>query len=43
VIYGHTCDGLDIVASDVIIPASIDIGDWLCFGGMGAYTHSLIS
>lgn len=42
-IYGHTCDGLDIVAKNVVLPDNIEIGDWFCFGGMGAYTHSLVS
>lgn len=42
-IFGMTCDGLDVIASEVVIPRSIDIGDWLIFGGMGAYTYSMLS
>lgn len=43
VIYGMTCDGTDIIASNVTVPKNIEVDDWFCFGGMGAYTHSLIS
>jgi len=31
------------VARKVTIPKKIIVGDWLVFGGMGAYTYSLIS
>lgn len=42
-IFGHTCDGLDVVARNIVIPDNIEIGDWFIFAGMGAYTYSLIS
>ena len=42
VIWGQTCDG-----SDVVVPSTqgcrlpmLDIGDWLYFEDMGAYTNS---
>jgi diaminopimelate decarboxylase len=34
-----TCDGLDIVARQIMMPKGVQVGDWLCFGGMGAYTY----
>ena len=36
-IFGPTCDGLDTVARDITIPRA-EVGDWLVFGDMGAYT-----
>lgn len=32
-----TCDGRDIIATDFALP-NLEVGDWLVFGGMGAYT-----
>jgi diaminopimelate decarboxylase len=38
--FGMTCDGQDIIAKNISAPMDLDVGDWLCFGGMGAYTYS---
>ena len=35
--WGPTCDGLDCVLPSVSLP-NINIGDWLYFHNMGAYT-----
>jgi len=29
----------DVIASDIAIPENIEIGDWICWQGMGAYTY----
>ena len=36
-IFGPTCDGLDTIASDIFLPRA-EVGDWMLFGDMGAYT-----
>jgi ornithine decarboxylase len=36
-VWGQTCDGFDVVLPKVNLPA-LNIGDWLCFENMGAYT-----
>lgn len=36
-IFGPTCDGLDTVLRDYPMP-QLDIGDWIAFSNMGAYT-----
>ncbi|CAG7834075.1 unnamed protein product [Allacma fusca] len=36
-VWGPTCDGLDQVCSNVMLP-ELDMGDWLVFNNMGAYT-----
>lgn len=36
-VWGPTCDGLDCVLSSTLLPC-LDIGDWLYFPNMGAYT-----
>eukprot|EP00276_Gloeochaete_wittrockiana_P007515 CAMPEP_0184644808 /NCGR_PEP_ID=MMETSP0308-20130426/1444_1 /TAXON_ID=38269 /ORGANISM="Gloeochaete witrockiana, Strain SAG 46.84" /LENGTH=759 /DNA_ID=CAMNT_0027073517 /DNA_START=311 /DNA_END=2590 /DNA_ORIENTATION=- len=38
-IFGPTCDSLDCVADSSLLP-ELDIGDWLYFCNMGAYTVS---
>ena len=38
-LFGMTCDGLDIISSNLAVPSEMKVGDWLCFSGMGAYTH----
>ena len=35
---GPTGDGLDIIARDVALPASLGVGDQLIFANVGAYT-----
>ena len=41
-IWGPSCDSIDCVAKDVMLP-KCDIGDWLYFKEMGAYTLSAAS
>ena len=33
-----TCDGADVIVNNIKLPSNIEIGDWLCMGGMGSYT-----
>ena len=37
-IWGPTCDGIDCISSSCVLPEVLDIGDWLFFEDMGAYT-----
>jgi ornithine decarboxylase len=37
-IWGPTCDSIDCVCPITQLPASLQIGDWLAFHNMGAYT-----
>ena len=37
-IWGPTCDGIDIIKAQHFLPGVIDVGDWLFFENMGAYT-----
>lgn len=37
-VWGPTCDSIDCVCPTVELPTSLEIGDWLGFRGMGAYT-----
>lgn len=37
-VWGPTCDGIDLVCPLIQLPASLGVGDWLEFHGMGAYT-----
>lgn len=41
-VWGPTCDGLDQVSEDVLLP-EMKIGDWLVFEDMGAYTLPVAS
>lgn len=41
-IWGPTCDGLDQVIQNCLLPP-LDIGDWLVFEDMGAYTLPVAS
>jgi ornithine decarboxylase len=36
-LYGATCDGSDIICKEVQLP-ELEIGDWIAFPHMGAYT-----
>jgi ornithine decarboxylase len=36
-----SCDGLDVIGRKIFLPKSLDVDDWLCFGGMGAYTYAV--
>ncbi|KKK21597.1 hypothetical protein P175DRAFT_0436958 [Aspergillus ochraceoroseus IBT 24754] len=37
-IWGPTCDGIDIIAQRIMLPGLLEVGDWLYFEDMGAYT-----
>ena len=37
-IWGPTCDGIDVITSQYFLPGVLDVGDWLFFESMGAYT-----
>ncbi|KAI9780221.1 MAG: Ornithine decarboxylase [Peltula sp. TS41687] len=37
-IFGQSCDGLDCICESCELPELLDIGDWLYFENMGAYT-----
>lgn len=38
-LFGMTCDGMDIITKSINVPIDCQVGDWMCFNGMGAYTH----
>ncbi|KAF3186186.1 hypothetical protein TWF788_003646 [Orbilia oligospora] len=37
-IWGPTCDGLDCISSESYLPEVVEVGDWLYFSEMGAYS-----
>lgn len=37
-IWGPTCDGIDVISQRSLLPGLLDVGDWLYFEEMGAYT-----
>ncbi|EAQ90659.1 hypothetical protein CHGG_02594 [Chaetomium globosum CBS 148.51] len=37
-IWGPTCDGIDRITESIRFPRLLDVGDWLYFEDMGAYT-----
>lgn len=37
-IWGPTCDGIDLISDRCVLPGVLDVGDWLYFENMGAYT-----
>ena len=41
-LWGQTCDGLDCILERVALP-SLEVGDWLHFRNMGAYTSCAAS
>merc|ERR1712071_144551 len=41
-VFGPTCDSIDVIARSVLLP-QLDIGDWLYFQNMGAYTMAASS
>jgi ornithine decarboxylase len=41
-LFGRTCDSLDMIAYSEKMP-DMNVGDWLCFPGMGAYTSASAS
>merc|ERR1712238_401002 len=41
-VFGPTCDSIDVIARNVLLP-KLQIGDWLYFQNMGAYTMAAAS
>jgi len=41
-LFGRTCDSLDVIAKSADME-ELDVGDWLCFPNMGAYTRATAS
>lgn len=39
-IWGPTCDGLDCVSTKMVLGANVEVGDWLYFCNLGAYTSA---
>ncbi|KAL4950712.1 pyridoxal-dependent decarboxylase [Aspergillus filifer] len=37
-IWGPTCDGIDVISQRSLLSGLLDVGDWLYFEDMGAYT-----
>ncbi|KDR78538.1 hypothetical protein GALMADRAFT_209014 [Galerina marginata CBS 339.88] len=37
-VWGPTCDSIDCVAPKTLLPSALQVGDWLGFDNMGAYT-----
>jgi ornithine decarboxylase len=37
-IWGPTCDGIDVITARHFLPSIVEVGDWLFFENMGAYT-----
>ncbi|KAF8193325.1 ornithine decarboxylase [Pholiota molesta] len=37
-VWGPTCDSIDCVAAKTVLPRGLQVGDWLGFDNMGAYT-----
>ena len=37
-IWGPTCDGIDVITERYFLPGVVEVGDWLFFENMGAYT-----
>jgi len=37
-VWGPTCDSIDCVSQKTTLPAGLQVGDWLGFDNMGAYT-----
>lgn len=37
-IWGPTCDGIDVITQHIVLPGLLDVGDWLFFEEMGAYS-----
>ncbi len=41
-VFGNTCDSIDVVARSVLLP-KLEVGDWMYFQNMGAYTMAASS
>jgi ornithine decarboxylase len=41
-VFGPTCDSIDVIARSALLPR-LEVGDWLYFQNMGAYTNAAAS
>jgi len=41
-LFGPTCDSMDVICKDIELP-ELEVGDWLYFKNMGAYTKAAAS
>mmetsp|Transcript_18467 Transcript_18467/g.42272 ORF Transcript_18467/g.42272 Transcript_18467/m.42272 type:complete len:706 (+) Transcript_18467:75-2192(+) len=41
-VFGPTCDSIDVIARSILLP-KLEVGDWLYFQNMGAYTMAAAS
>jgi len=41
-VWGNTCDSIDVICRSVLLP-QLEVGDWLYFENMGAYTMAAAS
>lgn len=41
VVFGPTCDSLDRLPDGLMLPGDVQVGDYVLFGGMGAYSVGL--
>lgn len=37
-VWGPTCDSIDLICASTTLPDALQVGDWLAFDNMGAYT-----
>ena len=37
-VWGPTCDSIDLICASAMLPDALQVGDWLAFDNMGAYT-----
>jgi len=42
-VFGVSCDGCDILSQHLPVPSDIEVGDFLAFAGVGAYTQVIAS
>ncbi|TGJ67803.1 hypothetical protein EYR41_006906 [Orbilia oligospora] len=40
-VWGPTCDCMDIVIEDALLPKGVEVGDWFVFKDLGAYSFSM--
>ena len=43
VIFGPTCDSLDRLPGEMLLPAEAGEGDWILFAGLGAYSSATVT
>lgn len=43
VVFGPTCDSLDRLPGELALPETLEVGDWVLFHGMGAYSRATVT